>query len=307
MKKNFTQWIVVSSLLLLFSIKTNAQTEQDALMMPHKSLCVAGMVGYNSWTNYWEGTFMRDNANIGRISTRSASVMLNYGITKNLNVLAGLPYISTKASHGTLTGLNGFQDLSIFLKWRAVNAHLGKQRFSLYAVGGYSTPSNHYNIELMPMAVGMGSNVLSGRVTADIQRNWFFATLSGAYFHRGNVEIDRTAYYTSRQINSDQVYMPDAGSFQFRTGYRTGRFIAQVFLDQMSTFGGFDIRKNDMPFVSNRMNGTHLGFEAKYVVKKVPGLEFNGNVWNTLAGRNMGKATGYMAGVAYIMDFTNKK
>lgn len=308
MKRKYTQWAVTSLLLLLLiSAKVNAQTEQDALMMPRESLCVAAMAGYNSWTDYWEGTFMRDNANIGRFSTKSASVMLNYGITENLNVLASLPYISTRASQGTTTGLKGFQDLNFYLKWRAVKTNIGKQKLSVFAVGGYSMPSNHYNIELMPMAIGLGSNVWSGRLTADIQRNWFFATLSGAYLYRGNVKIDRSAYYTTQQINSNRVFMPNAGSFQFRTGYRTGRLIAQVFLDQMSTFGGFDIRKNDMPFVSNRMNGTHLGFEGKYIVKNVRGLEFNANVWNTLAGRNMGKASGFMAGAAYIIDFANKK
>ena len=65
-----------------------SQTEQDALMMPERNLCVAGIVGYNSWTNYWEGTYKRDNANIGRLSTTSGMLMLSYGLNQNVNVMA---------------------------------------------------------------------------------------------------------------------------------------------------------------------------------------------------------------------------
>ncbi len=274
--------------------------------MGEKRFCLAGTVGYNSWINYWEGTYKRDNDNIGRVSTKSAVLMFNYGLTKNVNILASLPYVKTKATQGTLKGLGGFQDVGVFVKWKPLQRQFNNQIVSVFAVGGFSTPSNNYNIDLLPMCVGLGSQVLSGRLIADLQVSKFSFTLSGAYLHRSNVQIDRPAYYTDHQINSHEVQMPDAGNFQLRTGYRSPRIIAEAFVDNMTTFGGFDIRKNDMPFVSNQMNSTKLGIEGKYYLAKIPALGFHAGAWHTLAGRNVGQATGMLAGVDYIFNFSSK-
>ncbi|QCR21587.1 hypothetical protein C1N53_03975 [Pontibacter sp. SGAir0037] len=296
----------IASCLGFLPLVSRAQTEQDALMMGEQKLCVAATVNYQSWTSYWEGTFQRENENLGRVSTRSAALMLNYGLVKNLNLLASLPYVRTAASAGTLMGMEGFQDVSLALKWRAIRMQANKTTLSVFAIGGFATPSNRYNIDLLPMSIGLGSQVLSGRLIADVQVNRFTATVSGAYLYRNNVKVDRSAYYTDRQINSHEVQMPNAGNFQFRTGYRTRHVIAEAFVDNMTTFGGFDIRKNDMPFVSNRMNGTKVGLEGKYYLHQLPALGLHAGGWHTLAGRNVGKATGFMAGVDYVIDFTSK-
>jgi hypothetical protein len=291
---------------LTYSIGVFGQTEQDALMMSKNRLCVAADFGYNSWSDYWEGTFKRDNENIGRLSTKSYMLMLNYGLTDKINLIAGLPYVSTDANKGTLAGLQGFQDISFAVKWKPIKQAFGKQNFSLFAVGGYSAPSNDYNIDFMPMSVGLGSTVLSGRLIADVQRGKAFATLSAAYMLRSNVEIDRTAYYTTRQINSNEVKMPDAGNFQANAGYRSRVLIAYAFLDNMTTFGGFDIRKNDMPFVSNEMNSTRVGAMAKFYLPKHTAFGIHANVWSVLAGRNVGEATGFMAGLDYAFNLNRK-
>lgn len=282
-----------------------AQTDQDALMMGKKNLCVAGMAGYNSWTNYWEGTFKRDNANIGRVSTTYSMLMLNYGLNGNLNIIASLPYVSTQASRGTLTGLSGLQDLGVSVKWRSMRKQVGKQNISVFGVGSFSAPSNDYDIDLQPMSIGLGGNVLTARLVLDVQRNKFFTTLSAGYLHRGNVKLDRTAYFTTRQINSNEVEMPDAGNFQLRAGYRSKKLIAETFLINMSTFGGFDMRKNDMPFVSNTMNSNRLGLEAKYYLNSALGL--NASIGHTLNGRNVGQATAYSAGALYTIKFKSKE
>lgn len=306
MMKFFTHRFNPKLLLLLFILLplfTKAQTEQDALMMPGRNICVAGLVGYSSWTDYWEGTFKRNNANMGRVSTQVNMLMLNYGIKNNLNVLATVPYLKTKATQGTLAGMSGFQDISLWLKWKPVQKQFGKLQVSLFTLGGYSLPSHNYNIDFLPMSIGLGSKVLTGKLLADFQVSKFTVSVSGAYLHRSNVTIDRPAYYTDRQVNSSEVVMPDAGNFQLRAGYRGKQLFAEAFADNMTTFGGFDIRKNDMPFVSNEMNSTRVGVEAKYYLNSVRGLGFHANAWRVVQGRNVGKATGYMGGVSYILDF----
>ena len=287
-----------------FPILSYAQTEQDALMMGERKLCVAGTISYSDWSEYWEGTFKRNNENIGRVSTKTAALMLNYGLRPNLNIMATLPHISTEASQGTLRGLAGFQDLGIAVKWRALQWQGNRQTVSVFAVGGFSAPTSQYNVELLPMSIGLGSRVLSGRLISDLQVKKFNLTLSGAYLRRGNVEIDRSAYYTDRLINSSEVDMPDAGNFQLRAGYRSSRLIAEAFVDITTTFGGFDIRKNDMPFVSNRMNSTRVGLEGKHYLARIPALGLHAAAWHTLAGRNVGQSTGFLAGIDYIFDFT---
>jgi hypothetical protein len=99
--------------------------------------------------------------------------------------------------------------------------------------------------------------------------------------------------------------MPNAGNIQLRTGYRSKKLIAEASLSNMTTFGGFDIRKNDMPFVSNKMNSTNAGLEAKYYPFN-QALGINANVWHTLKGRNVGQATGYSAGILYTVNFKTK-
>lgn len=298
---------VLYLVLLLHPVLAISQTDQDALMMEPKKICVAALYSYNSWTNYWEGNFKRDNANIGRLSSQSVMLMLNYGLNKNINLLASVPYIATKPSAGTLSGLAGVQDISFFVKWKPLVRYLDKQKISVFAVGGFTTPTNDYNIDFTPVAIGNGSKVLSLRTTFDVERNKLFITVSGAFMQRSNVFIDKSAYYTTQQINSHEVQLPNTGNFQFRTGYRGNGFIAEAIIDNLTTFGGFDIRKNDMPFVSNKMNRTVSGLELKYYPSRAPSLGFIANSWYTLAGRNVGQATGYMAGIFYTFNLKKNK
>src|ERR1700743_58608 len=109
----------VFCMLLLLSIRGKAQMDYDAIMMAKKNFCGSVMYNHSSWDHYWEGTFKRNNLNLGTVSTQQFSVMGNYGITHNLNILIGAPYIRTKASAGSLHGQHGVQDLSGWLKWRA--------------------------------------------------------------------------------------------------------------------------------------------------------------------------------------------
>src|SRR6476659_6498560 len=136
--KHIKNYILI--FFVLASLITKAQTDLDAIMMNKKNLCIGPMYGYSSWKNYWEGTFKRDNENLGKVSTQMFSVMGTYGITKKLNVIVNLPYIKTKASAGTLHGMDGMQDISLWIKWKAYSTDLGKGKFSLFGLGGGSFP-----------------------------------------------------------------------------------------------------------------------------------------------------------------------
>jgi hypothetical protein len=293
--------------LLLSSISANAQTEEDAIMMAKKNFCVGGMYGYGSWDHYWEGTLKRNNQNIGTVSSQMIGFMGTYGITSKLNVIANLPYVTTHATAGTLHGQKGLQDLSLWVKWLPIEKDLGAGTISVYTLGGLSFPTTNYIADFLPLSIGMHSTNLTGRLMADYQLHRFFVTASGSYIYRRNIKIDRTSYYTTEQHNTNEVKMPDMAMEQLRTGYRSNYLIAEAIVTNMTTLGGFDIRRNDMPFPSNKMNSTHVGVNVKYTLKAVPGLSLIGGGSYTVAGRNVGQSTMYNGGVFYVLDFNHSK
>lgn len=279
---------------------------EDAIMMTKDNFCVGATYSHSSWTHYWEGTFKRSNANLGTVSTQMYGLMGNYGISRKLNILVNAPYVETNASAGTLHGMHGIQDLTGWLKWLAVEQHIGNGTLSLYALGGASIPLTNYIADYLPLSIGLHSKTLSGRIMVDYQTGNFFVTASGTYTWRSNITIDRNSYYTTSEHLTNQVQMPDLASFNFRTGYRSERWIIEAVLSNMTTLGGFDMRKNDMPFPSNKMNATMAGGHFKYNFPMVSGLSLTGGGNYTLAGRNVGQATAYDIGVFYIIDFSGR-
>ena len=297
-------------LLLFLSVlvlqKGFSQTDIDGLMMQKKFFCVGPTAGYSSWTKYWEGTFKRNNANLGRVSATNYMLMGNYGITDKLNFLFGVPYVKSKASAGNLAGQKGIQDLSLTVKWAPFKRKLWRGELNTILMGGYSTPLSNYTADFLPLSIGLHSKNITFRLMEDYQVGYWTATASGSYIRRSNVKIDRYTYYTTEMHYSNEVEMPDAANLNFRLGYRSMTWIAEVTLDRWTTLGGFDIPKNGAPFVSNEMNATKLGVNVKYETP-VDGLAIVANGNTTLAGRNVGQSSGFNAGVFYIIDVSKKK
>ena len=303
MKKIF----LIPILIAFTSLACLSQTDIDGIMMEKNAFCIGPMFGYSSWKNYWEGTLKRENLNLGTLSTQMYSVMGNYGITNKLNVLFGLPYVKTKASAGQLNGQEGVQDLSLWVKWKPFSKKIASGRLSLIAIGGYSFPISDYTADFLPMSIGLESKNLSLRGMADYQRGSWFGTISGTYVRRSNIELDRTSYYTTEMHYTNEVKMPDAASFNIRAGYRDKGLIAEAVFDHWNTLGGFDITRNNMPFPSNEMDMSRIGFNFKYDMPFHPQLSVTGNVMTTIGGRNVGQATGFNAGIFYVIDFSKKK
>lgn len=301
------KWSCLCLLLIMCSQLSFGQTDIDAIMMGKKRFCVGPMYSYSSWKNYWEGTLKRDNLNLGTVSTQMIGVMGNYGISSKLNVLFSVPYVTTKASAGTLHGMQGIQDLSLFLKWMPVEKEMMGGVFSLYGVGGLSFPLTNYVADFLPLSIGLRSKTASARIMADYQTGSFFVTGSATYVLRDNIKIDRTSYYTTELLLTNEVKMPDGANYNFRAGFRNERVIAEAVVNKWTTLGGFDITRNNMPFPSNKMNATTIGANFKYVVlptKHEISLVAGGNT--TVGGRNMGQSTIFYGSIFYVLDFNRK-
>lgn len=297
---------MVTAVLLLCASMLRAQTDLDAIMMSKKNFCVGASYMRSSWDHYWEGTYKRNNQNIGTMSTQMIGLMGTYGVSKKFNIIVNAPYVWTHVTAGTLHDQHGIQDLSLWLKWLALEQNVGNGVLSLYALGGGSAPLTNYIADYLPLSLGLRSKTLSGRLLVDYQLGNFFATVSGTYTWRDNIKIDRNSYYDTQLHLTNEVDMPNMTLFNFRTGYRSDRWIIEAVATKMTTIGGFDIRKNDMPFPSNKMNATMVGAHFKYNLKKVEGLSFEGGGSYTVAGRNVGQATSFDGGVFYILDFNHK-
>ena len=297
---------LLTGFCMLTSFIASAQTDMDAIMMEKNAFCVGPMYSYSSWKNYWEGTLKRENLNLGTVSTQMIGVMGNYGISRKLNALFSVPYVKTKASAGTLHGLDGVQDLSLFLKWRALEKKLGDGKLSLFGIAGASFPLSDYVADFLPLSIGLQTKTGSARVMADYLWGNLFATGSATYVLRSNIDIDRTSYYTTEQHITNEVKMPDAMNYNFRAGFRNHRWIAEAVLNYWNTLGGFDITRNNMPFPSNEMDATTAGVNLKYVLPSLPQLSIVAGGMYTVAGRNMGQATTVYGSFFYVFDLSKK-
>ena len=298
------------SVILCFSIllitAAHAQNDHDAIMMNKYQWCNGFSYEHSQWKDYWEGTLKRDNQNIGTFTSQAVMFMTNYGITDKLNIMAGLPYVSNHVSGGTLHKMQGLQDVSVAVKWKPIAAKWGKSKMSLYAVAGVSTPASNYQVDFLPMAIGLGTTNAIGRAIVDYQQGEFFATGSAAYILRSDTKIDRTAYYTDHIIYSNKVDMPNVTSYMFSAGLRSKYLIAEAMVSNMTTLGGFDIRRNDMPFPSNRMNMTNVGTHVKYTLPFYTHVELTADGSYTIKGRNVGQATNFGFGAFYLFNFKKK-
>lgn len=292
------------SCLLLASILMNAQTDIDGIMMSKNNFCVGTIYQYSSWNEYWEGSFKRENLNLGTVSTKSIGLMGNYGISDKLNAIFSVPYVATNASAGTMKGQKGIQDLSLTLKYMPLEKTVGKDTYSVYALGSFTTPLSDYPADYLPLSLGLHSKTVSLRLMGDYQRGNFFTTISGAYIKRANITIDRNAYFTDEMHYTNKVDMPDAISVNFRAGYRSNRLIAEFVIDNWVTqSGGFDITKNNMPFPSNTMNALKYGINSKYTFKKMSELSLVGGYNYVVEGRNVGKSNTFYGGAFYVINF----
>lgn len=302
----FYRCCAITLCCLVFSKTTSAQTDADALMIPKNIYC-AGVIYTNSgWTNYWEGTFKRDNGNIGKMTTNMYTLVGNYGITNKLDILFSAPYVTTNASSGTLAGQSGLQDITFTLKWLAYQTELGKGIFSFHAIASGTIPLSNYEADFQPMSIGLHSRSVAIRGLVNYQTGRFFVAGAGQYIRRDNITIDRNSYYTTQLIYSNQVDMPNANNLLISTGFRSLKFNAEAILSNVTTLGGYDIRKNDMPFPSNTMNATTAGALFKYSFS-ASGLELTAGGYYVLRGRNVGQSTNLFGGVLYLFDFSTKK
>jgi hypothetical protein len=97
--------------------------------------------------------------------------------------------------------------------------------------------------------------------------------------------------------------MPGVFDWKVSTGFRKKRVFVPVSLSQQRTLGGGDIRRQDMPFISNQMDFTKASASVMYGLTVPTDLAIQIGASRILNGRNVGQATGITAGVFHTFHF----
>jgi hypothetical protein len=277
-----------------------AQTIDDGLLMPRRTLGTGFLYAHDSWTQYWEGSLKRDNGNIGTVTTQSVMWLAGYGVTDRLSVMAMVPYVWTHASQGPLHGMSGPQDLTLAAKYQLLaTPFTDRGTLRAMVVGAAGIPASNYTPDFLPLSIGLASRRFSGRFTLNLQAHegWFLNG-SAAYTWRTKVKLDRPAYYTNGQLYlSDEVAMPDVFDYTVTAGYQHGRLCIPISVSQQRTLGGGDIRRQDMPFVSNRMDFVKVDGLVMYTLPAPGALGIRLGTSRIVSGRNVGQATTFTGGL----------
>ena len=293
----------------LWSAAARAQTVEDGIMLTRGTLFAGHVYSHDDWTEYWEGELKRTNGNIGTLTTQSNHWFGNYGVSDRLNVMGSVPYVWTQASQGVLHEMHGVQDLLLAAKytvWDVTSSPMG----SIKAIGVVSAglPLTDYTPDFQPLSIGSAAKRVTARGTFNVQTapGWFVNATTG-YTWRAHVTLDRPYYFTMGQLFfTDEVSMPDIADLGVSSGYNKHGLMAQGLVTVQRTKGGGDIRRQDTPFVSNRMNMSRAGALVMYEIPKLGGLAGMFSFAHTFEGRNVGQSTTVSTGLMYRVRLFSK-
>lgn len=285
------------------------QTFSDAIMMNKQQICFAILYDQGTWDEYWEGTNLISNENIGTFTRSTYTAMVAYGITDKLNVLLAIPYVSTKSDGGQLAGVQGFQDVNVALKYEIIKKDFGKHRVSALAVAQFATPMSNYLSDYMPYSLGLGTQQLTGRAIGQYEYNrMIYMRASAAYVWRGQTEVERPYYYNNGSYYTTWMDVPNAVNYQAILGgwLLKHNLRVEASYNVMNSQSGDDIRRWNMPQPTNKMEATQAGFFAQYylqAVEPLKGFSLMAYFNQVLEGRNVGKTTEVGGGVTYQFTF----
>ncbi|HMP99249.1 MAG TPA: transporter [Cyclobacteriaceae bacterium] len=286
-----------------------AQTFSDAIMMKKNEICFAFMIDQGKWNQYWEGSTLIQNDNIGTFTRNTYMPMLAYGITKNLNILIAAPFVSTESSGGQLAGVSGFQDINLALKYEAIKKDFGKHRVSALAVTQFGTPMTNYLSDYMPYSLGLGTQEFTGRVIGQYEydKRIYFRS-SVAYVWRGLTEVERPYYYNNGSYYTTFMDVPSAMNYQAVLGgwALNHNLRLEASFNVLNCLYGDDIRRWNMPQPTNKMEMTQAAVFAQYYLKSIEplkGFSLMAAYGQVVAGRNMGKSANVSGGITYQFTF----
>lgn len=298
--------------LILIPFSFYAQTPSDGLMMPAKEACILVNFQNGSFDQYWEGSRLRTNETIATVTRQTLNTMIAVGILSDLNVYIGLPYVQTSSSvpnGGRFAGAEGFQDLSIALKYRFLKRNIGQDQLSLFSTASFSTPFTNYLSDYMPYSLGLGTPqfALQGILFYELKSGFYLRGL-GAHLWRGYTKAERDYYYNNGSYYTPWMDVPNAwnaevalGKWFFDTSLRL-----EFNYNVLRSTSGDDTRAYNAAQPTNKVNRDQVGVTLQYYTSFLKGLGAVANYSQVVDGRNTGKFANLSLGLTYQFNFLEK-
>lgn len=282
----------------------HSQTPLDGLMMPKGEICIALQYEQITWDQYWEGSTIRLNQNIGTFTRKMGMPMIVGGITDKVNVTLTLPFVKTAASAGQMAGVQGIQDLGVSVKAMLLKKPIGKGKLTGFSNLSFSTPASNYLSDYMPFSLGFGANELGIRAIGkyELDKGPYFR-VSYSYLHRGVTEAERDFYYSVQEAYyTAKMDVPNAffGQVTLGSWMLNHKLRVEASLTSIRSASGDDIRTYCMPLPTNKVDFDRVeGFAQYYLTSNGRGFGLIASFQQAVSGRNMGQFSGYGLGITY--------
>jgi hypothetical protein len=233
------------------------------------------------------------------VRVNSLNLYATYGFTDKIDAVVSLPYIQSKgrAAGVTINDLNlqrptegfansrqGFQDATALLKFKSYSREIGSSILDLLGVVSVSTPVSNYQTN-----TGYGYIIAIGnRATKYSAVGVAHLKTSSGVFATGQVGYS---------LRTGEV--PNALIGEAKIGYAGPKNYIEGYASFQESNGGTDISEQGFIgfFPSTRVNYIRVGASAYRPITSGFGLTLGASTY--VAGRNIGKSTGFSAGVTY--------
>lgn len=222
---------------------------------------------------------------LGEVDQNIYSLYAKYGVTDDLTLVAIIPYISASGENGPdpITGrqdIDGFQDFSLWAKYRPFSADFNGGRFDALVAAGFSLPDGYEPNGILSLGSGAFSTdfKVGGQVNLT---NGLFATALAGYSIRGNATSELGGTETKFDV-------PNAINLMGKIGYAGAKFYVEGWIANQNSTDGVDIMGEGFTgnFPETEVDFTSIG--ASVYVPILPALGVSVGYGTTIDGRNVG-------------------
>lgn len=228
-----------------------------------------------------------------KVVNKSVSLYAEYGFTDRLTLVASLPYIesvgeatpTTLQNNGFENERSGFQDLSVYGKYKIKSFEVMNGNLDLIGAAGVEVTVGDYKVDeglQSIIAIGNRSTDITGLAIANYKHNSGFFTIGQLGYSLRNNEV------------------PNAIISELKIGFAASYIYGDIFIaNQLSSSNGADILGNGFTgfFPATQVNYTRIG--ANMFVPIAGGFGITAGINTYIEGRNLGDSTGAYSGLSY--------
>lgn len=256
-----------------------------------------GSVALSYTTEQYDNVFLVPNDAAGvpvfnEVKLQSVSLYGTFGLTDQLDVVLGLPYIQAEgnADATVLSELqfentrSGLQDVSVFVKYNPYSLAVGQSKLDFILSAGLKTPLGSYQVDeglQSILAIGNRATSVSGLAIAQLRTgSGLFVTTQAGY-----------------SLRSGEV--PNALIGELKLGYAAKGFYVDAWYAGQVSDGGVNILGEGFNGFFPATDVTYTRAGLSVYVPVVAGFGVSGSAGKYLSGRNLGESTHFSGSLIY--------